>query len=496
MINKCRLKVIAFLDGKEDAVVISAIAAGLHPLLHYYNTNFGQVNSLEQLAFFIGLYVLCPILLFLFVKLLFKHVIKLEDVGSKVLSVLNITVFILLLFLSTFGLDTTHTLIGIGVGVLLGMLLHKHIKKVIIFQLLLAGFVCLQLVPDVKKHFSYSNPWMVQKDDIESARFKSTPNIYLIQPDGYANFTELKNEIYDFDNSEFEGFLVANGFKLYPGFRSNYHTTLSSNTSLFAMRHHYHNSPEPKANELYNARNIIVGETPALRTLKSNDYKTFLILESPYLLVNRPTLAFDKSNIDYGDIPFLSRGFEMKLDVNKDLEAAIKANTQTHNFFFIEKISPGHIANSSASSKGKEQERDDYLNSLRDANQWLKDLVTLIEQYDPNGLVIIMADHGGYVGLEHSLEARVKQDDRDLVYSIFSSALAIKWPEGLEVNDEQLRTNVNLFRVLFSSLSKEPKYLDHLESDDSYAIIAKGAPFGVYKVINNDGEMSFERHED
>ncbi len=496
MINKLRLKVIAFLERKEDAVVVSAIAAGLHPLLHYYNTNFGQVNSLEQLAFFIALYVLCPILVFLVVKLLFKHVIKSEVVGSKLLSVLNITVFTLLLFLSTFGLDTTHTLIGIGVGGLLGLLLHKHIKKVIIFQLLLAAFVCLQLVPDIKKHFTYSNEWMVQKDDIKSARFESTPNIYLIQPDGYANFTELKNEIYDFDNSEFEAFLIDNDFKLYPGFRSNYHTTLSSNTSLFAMKHHYHNSPKPKANELYNARNIIVGETPALNTLKANDYKTFLMLESPYLLVNRPTLAFDESNIDYADIPYLSRGFELKRDVNKDLAAAIKANTETHNFFFIEKISPGHIANSSASSKGKAQEHDDYLNSLKDANQWLKDLVTLIEQNDPNGLVIIMADHGGYVGLDHSLEARVKQENRDLVYSIFTSALAIRWPENVVANDEQLKTNVNLFRVLFSSLSNESKYLDHLESDDSYAIIAKGAPFGVYKVIDNSGEMCFERHED
>lgn len=496
MLNKFRLKVIAFLDSKKDAVVISAIAAGLHPLLHYYNTNFGQVNSLEQLGFFIALYVLCPILIFLLVKLLFRHVIKSENIGSKVLSVLNITVFTLLLFLSTFGLDATHTLIGIGLGGLLGLLLHKHIKKVIIFQLLLAGFVCVQLVPDIKKHFTYSNDWMLLEDNIESARFESTPNIYLIQPDGYANFTELKNGIYDVDNSEFESFLVDKDFKLYPGFRSNYNTTLSSNTSLFAMKHHYHNSPKPKANELYNARNIILGETPALRTLKTNNYRTFLILESPYLLVNRPTLAFDESNIDYGDIPYLSRGFEMKRDVNKDLEAAIKANTATHNFFFIEKICPGHIANSSASSKGKKQEREDYLESLEAANTWLKELVTLIEQNDPNGLVIIMADHGGYVGLEHSLEARVKQDDRDLVYSIFTSALAIKWPEDVKANDEQLRTNVNLFRVLFSSLSDDSKYLDHLESDDSYAIIAKGAPFGVYKVINDQGEVSFDKHED
>ncbi len=495
MINKFRLKVIAFLESKKDAVIISAIAAGLHPLLHYYNTNFGQVNSLEQLGFFIGFYLLLPVIIFVITKAVFTNLIKSKGIGSKVLSILNITIFILLLLLSTIGWDTTHTLLGIAVGVVLGLVLNKHIKKVIIFQLLLAAFVMVQLIPDIKKHYTYSNDWMAQQDNIVSAKFKFKPNIYLIQPDGYANFSELKNELYDFNNSEFENFLQTKDFKLYSGFRSNYNTTLSSNSSLFAMRHHYHNSSKPNVNELYNARNIILGETPAINTLKSNDYKTFLILESPYLLVNRPKLAFDESNIQYSDIPYLSRGFEMKRNVTKDLEVAIKENSSTQNFYFVEKISPGHIANSKASSKGIAIEREDYLESLRSANVWLKDLVDMITTNDPNGLIIVMADHGGYVGLEHSLEAREKQDDRDLVYSIFTSALAIKWPDGIEPYDEDLRTNVNLFRVLFSSLSKDRTFLDHLEADHSYAIIAKGAPFGVYKVIDEDGVVGFERYE-
>ena len=185
----------------------------------------------------------------------------------------------------------------------------------------------------------------------------------------------------------------------------------------------------------------------------------------------------------------------MKRNVTKDLEVAIKENSSTQNFYFVEKISPGHIANSKASSKGIAIEREDYLESLRSANVWLKDLVDMITTNDPNGLIIVMADHGGYVGLEHSLEAREKQDDRDLVYSIFTSALAIKWPDGIEPYDEDLRTNVNLFRVLFSSLSKDRTFLDHLEADHSYAIIAKGAPFGVYKVIDEDGVVGFERYE-
>ncbi|SDS02956.1 hypothetical protein SAMN04515667_1248 [Formosa sp. Hel1_31_208] len=496
MFNKFRLKVINFLESHKELPVIAALAAGLHPLFHYYNTNFSQVNSWGHLLYFLSIYIIIPVAGFVVLKRLVDTLELLKTLRPFTLSVLNLTSFIVLLLLSTTGLDAFHLSVGLIVGVLLGLLLRKHINKIIVFQLLLAAFVAVKLIPDVYKHFTHSNEWMVPVDDIASVQFKKKPNIYIIQPDGYANFSELKNSIYKFDNTAFEEFLSERNFKTYGDFRSNYNTTLSSNTSMFGMKHHYYHSPKPGANELYNARNLIVGNNPVVSALKANDYNSFLILETPYLLLNRPKIAYDYCNISYDEVPFLSRGFDLYKDVNADLKEAIMNNSKTHNFYFIEKISPGHVANTGRSSEGMLVERAHYLENLNTANTWLMDLVTTIETNDKNSLIVIVADHGGFVGLDHTLQARAKQTDRDLIYSIYTSALAIKWPEDASGYDTELKSNVNLFRVLFSYLSENSTYLNNLEADYSYAIIDKGAPFGVYKVIDDNDKVTFDVHKD
>jgi len=95
--------------------------------------------------------------------------------------------------------------------------------------------------------------------------------------------------------------------------------------------------------------------------------------------------------------------------------------------------------------------------------------------------------------LNYSLESKIKQTDRDLIYSIFTSALAIKWPEEAPVFDNKLKTNVNLFRILISYLSEDESYLDFLQPDKSFAVINVGAPFGVYEYINENGSVVFNK---
>jgi hypothetical protein len=73
--------------------------------------------------------------------------------------------------------------------------------------------------------------------------------------------------------------------------------------------------------------------------------------------------------------------------------------------------------------------------------------------------------------------------------------LAIKWPENNAPDfDTKLKTNVNLFRVLFSYLADNTSYLKALEVDKSYTIIKDGAPAGIYEVINENGEVVFNKH--
>lgn len=64
--------------------------------------------------------------------------------------------------------------------------------------------------------------------------------------------------------------------------------------------------------------------------------------------------------------------------------------------------------------------------------------------------------------------------ERDKLYSMFSSKLAIRWPNSdYKTYADKQRTSVNLFRVLFRYLSEATSYLHHLEKDASYGLIEK-----------------------
>jgi hypothetical protein len=494
--SSLRDNIIKFIDSNKQRPIIAAIAAGLYPLLHYYNHNFTLVNSWSQFVFFFISFIMAPIIVFSLFYAIFKKFDKKHTYINYVIPVLNFTLFVFFVVLITYGLIYKVLILSFLIALSLSIIFYKHLNKVIIFQYLLASFILLKLIPDIYKYITYSDEWMNQADDIEEVIFKKTPNIYIIQPDGYANFSELGKGYYNYDNSDFENFLKDENFILYNNYRSNYVSTLSSNSSMFVMKHHYYNNTNTKGKELYNTREVIAGKNPVISILKKNNYKSFLLLERPYLLVNRPKIYYDYCNINFEEISPLARGFEINKDVINELDNLISNNTSTNNFYFVSIMKPSHISVHKNESQGVEKERASYLKDLELSNQSLKKALSIIKEKDKNSLIVIVADHGGYIGLNYSLESAIKQTDRDLIYSIFTSALAIKWPYETPVFDDKLNTSVNLFRVLFSYLSDNESYLNYLEDDKSYTIIREGAPFGVYEYIDKKGKVTFKKHND
>ncbi|TXE15590.1 hypothetical protein ES692_15950 [Psychroserpens burtonensis] len=225
-----------------------------------------------------------------------------------------------------------------------------------VFQLLLSTFMLAKLVPNVYRAFTYSYDWQIQKDDILNAKFVKKPNIYYLQPDGYVDFDYIKKGYYKYNNDNFKSFLDYNKFVTYSNFRS----TLSSNTSLFSMAHHYYNHKN-SFQEFTGAREIIIDKNPVLDIFNSNGYNTNLILDNAYLVVNRPRLGYDYCNIDYGEVPFLSRGNSFKTDNKSDLLNSIDINKSFNNFYFVRYPIPGHIHSNKSSSNGEIKERAQYL---------------------------------------------------------------------------------------------------------------------------------------
>jgi len=482
-----------FLTNGNLNTISVALAAGLYPIISYYSNNFTLVNSWKHFGFFLFFFIILPALLFYSVTFLIKSLPQ-KDFYKYVLPFLNLFLFLFLTKISIYaGINKKLTVAIFFVAIFLALILYKHFKKIVLFEYLLILVGLFNLSPVLFKNFTISSKWMAQPDAIENVVFKNKPNVYFIQPDGYVNFSELAKGYYSYDNSDFENFMTDNGFKNYADFRSNYSNTLASNSSMMMLKHHYHNN-QLHPSEGLNAREILVSSNVVLDVFKNNGYTTHLILEAPYIMLNKPKMGYHKSNFLVEDVPYIGKGFENKRQVVDDLENFLADREENPLFFFIEFFNPGHIANTKGNTEGREKEKEKWIESLQQANTYLKDFVDLIKEKDSNALIIILADHGGYVGLDYAMQMYTKTQERDILYSVFSSQLSIHWPEkNVPGYDTELKSTVNLFRIIFSYLSEDTKYLKALQEDASYLTIHKGAPEGVYKYIDKNGNIVFEK---
>jgi len=74
--------------------------------------------------------------------------------------------------------------------------------------------------------------------------------------------------------------------------------------------------------------------------------------------------------------------------------------------------------------------------------------------------------------------------------------LAIRWPNNEKPPlENSFKSSVNLFRILFSYLAEDPQLLNHLQEDASFIPIKIGAPEGIYKYIDSNGKIVFDKHE-
>lgn len=479
---------------RYKATLIAAIASGLYPVLFYYTNNFSLINSWKHLGFFICFFLLAPIVTFIGADMLFKRP-SLQKWNKHIVPFLNVFAFLLFIQLCLYAqLQWLFTLIVFLVALLFSLFLYRYLKKVIALQFILVFVSLFWLFPTIKTQLSYSSEWMKLPDDIEQVIFKRRPNVYYIQPDGYVNFSEINKGYYKLDNSDFKSYLEENNFKQYPNIRSNYTSTLVSNSATFSMKHHYYNYGF-NFTEIANAREVIISKNAVLDIFKNNNYKTHYVAEISYLLNNFPKMGYDACNLDYNDISFINNGSLREEDVTKPIEKYLKEDTDRSKFFFIEIFKPGHVSSKSDETLGAEKEFELYISNLKIANERLKRTIDLITEHDPNGLILIMADHGGYAGFGNMLDIRKRTSDRDLLYSAFSTQLSIKWPDSEAPEfDSRFKSGVNVFRILFSYLSEDTKYLDHLEGDSSYTIIDAKAPKGIYQVIDDNGEITFKKY--
>ncbi|WP_299216499.1 hypothetical protein [uncultured Dokdonia sp.] len=477
-----------FLKDHKPYTVLAGLLAGLYPMFFYATNNYTLVNTVAHLFYFIAVFLLIPMIGITIAYMLVKKV----NAGKWTRYVVPFSgtfSFLFLIQISLFGdISLWASILVFVIAGLVAYFLWKQYKKIMVFQALLAMMGLVTFISKPLESYQYDSSWQESPDDIKEALFVTKPNVYFIQPDGYVNFSELYTGHYKSEDHSFQEYLESAAFSLYPNFRSNYASTLTSNSATFMMKHHYYDMG--LSLETFNARNIIVSDNTVLSVFKNNGYKTHLLTELPYLLQNRPEIGYDYCNFTHDDVKFLGKGLGERVDLIAPLKMNLEQTSNMPKFFFIEIFNPGHI-NNALNSKGIEEERQLWLEGVRVANMRLKETINLIKEKDPKALIVIMADHGGFVGLESTKQMHTKTQDRDLLYSIFSSNLAIHWPDGQKRHEADLKSAVNIFRVLFSYLSADEKYLEHTEDNASYIVIKKEAPKGVYQCIDDAGAITF-----
>ncbi|MFI0490522.1 hypothetical protein [Flavobacterium sp.] len=459
-----------FLNNSKDYPLLVGFVSGFYPMIFYYSNNFESINSWSHLAFFTLVFLVIPSFGTWFLFKLLDSFQKLKPYKKHLLfiSIIEITaIFMSQVYYLT--IKKKLLLLLLILILFLSLKFYEFYKKIVVFVVLLSiiPFVkCVNII--VYKQFYDTLSWMKQMDNIERVKFIKTPNIYFLEPDGYASKEAMQNNPYNYKDTIYD-WLESNSFTLYKNTRSNYPASLASNASMFALKHHYLKNASYSPFEMQDARRIIVGNNPTIAIFKNNNYKTFFIVEDGYFQQSFQKVNYDYHNIQNYEIPFFSNDNNAKKDVYEDLKKCIESDKEKNipKFYFIEKLYPHHV---DFDGSGKENLRNIYLKRVETANIWIKKTIDLISKKDPSGIIIIAADHGGWVGFEN-VDQLFAAKDRKLINSIFCNLVAIKWNDDKHINyDKGLKSNVNIFRILFSYLSENKILLKHLQEDSSYNI--------------------------
>lgn len=479
------------LDGMNPVKI--GLICGVYPFLFYMSNNFFATNSWEHWGFFALFFIGIPVVIFTLLAVLIRSAPKLQRYEKQLIFVAII--FITALFLSYASSLLIKKKLLLGVLVIAGLASLKLADR---YKKLLPLILVVSILPFAKIVYKlYENvsekEWLQQPDAIEEATFTSTPNVYMIQPDGYVGRSMMEGALYNY-KSDLYDWLANASFTVYDDFRSNYPASLNSNASLFAMRHHRFGSDLMPDFEMPFAREVISGDNPVVRLFKKNNYETYFIAQDEYFQQNFAPQLYDHFNIDINDVAYFSKGKSVTKAVLPDVKEAFAIATSNRpKFFFIEKCLPHHVHFYAKGDRVKE-ERKEYLEKIEEVNEWLKETINFITSKDPDGIIIVLADHGGWVGMKNYAEM-FSTKDAVHINSIYSTLAAVKWngfKKGQE--DADLKTNVNMFRVLFSVLSENPAYLKQMEDNASYNLHRESSFFnGVVKVIDDKGKVVYEK---
>ena len=497
-----------------------AALVGLHASLFVISNNWFMLRPSMNL-FAIGLVTLTTFILlailYITASFFFRKIVPgSSDVLARGLLILAGAFVWVWLLRDTFrGLLSNHTMLVLLLGLIVVCLFIWSIKYI---QLSLLNAILLLLcfisfattlvsIASIKTMDFHSvlEP-AINQNQIDQWVFPDKRHVYYIVPDAYPNRQALE-EIYGMNNDDFYRELESQGFTLSHSAYSNYVSTLPSVSSLFGMGHHYY-TQHIGNHETLGAREFITGfHNPTMEVFRNNGYQIHLVHQTNYLLKKRcfvdtcsPSLIWDDV-IDFF-VPYRVRNFlglwtssqSTKQRILQHLEMTTKALEP--QFTYVHLLSPGHSLWAQQSKEELRVFREKFVPKIRNTNDFLKKMIHFIVERDPNALIIINADHGGFgMGWWGPAKQEIFRGVPENLTALdhMGVLLAIRWPETPAFKQRSIQSNVNLFRFIFAYLSGEEGLMKPQVPDHGYLRGQKGS---ILQVIQ-DGQLlkSFEKIE-
>jgi hypothetical protein len=302
------------------------------------------------------------------------------------------------------------------------------------------------------------------------------PDIYFLLFDEYSGSSALK-ELWNYDNSDLDSFLIRTGFSLQPFARSNYNFTQFSIASTLNRK--YLDIPNPKACTIkdYNKHFELIRKNTVCSYLKSNGYsivnysifdleknpspvtenmlplKTRLITSQTFLSRIRKDLYYHLLAGKFS-IPWLTKDliYHTSRTNHKLIDATLQeslrqAETPRFVYSHIKMPHPPFYYNKNGIQTDKralinENEQlnpRSYLEYIPKTNEVIKELVTSIISHAKRPVVILlMADHGFRAKQPEEYYFRIQ----NAVYCSYKKLTGF-YPE---------MSSVNQFSVLFNNL--------------------------------------------
>jgi len=320
----------------------------------------------------------------------------------------------------------------------------------------------------------------------EEVELSRTPNIYYICLESYHGFDAMK-ALYGFDNAAFGGFLKTNGFSVSSETFANYWHTMSSLHSTLRMGHHYAAGTFGNHDSLY-ARGFISGSgtyyNPVLHILKKSGYAIVYLLPSDYYY--RPgTGLVDMSLLEESwpwaplkvSLPrFIGREPDTRVeDYEEKIAVEVAAWPSNRPAFFFMKLGAEHASHTYDYRTDRPAFVAQYVRAVKRANTQIEALCRQIMEKDPEGIIILAGDHGAQ---SYRIKGRgfleTLQEDGipsvRLVRDLHEVLLAIRWGEGGDAPDDDVRSLANVMRSIFLRLDDGHALRSTWAADDSYLL--------------------------